>query len=127
MADRDPVDAGILDIPRTVAELPFFAAGRFPKPDLIGQCRGDQIVHIGGREFLDYVRDVSLGLSGLGMARGDRVAILSESRPEWLVADFAILAAGAVTTPIYTTLSADQVGFIVRDSRATLAVVSSTT
>jgi long-chain acyl-CoA synthetase len=124
MSGADPVAAGIPELPRTVAELPFFAAGRFPKPDLVGQCRGDRIVPIGGREFLDQVRDVSLGLTSLGMTRGDRVALLSESRPEWLVADFAILAAGAVTAPIYTTLSADQVGFILRDSGASLALVS---
>ena len=54
----------------------------------------------------------------LGMAPGDRVAILSESRPEWLLADFAILASGAVTVPIYPTLSAEQVAFILRDSEA---------
>jgi long-chain acyl-CoA synthetase len=124
MSERDPVAAEIPDVPRTVAELPFFAAGRFPKPDLIGQCRGDQVIYTGGREFLDRVRDVSLGLTALGMTRGDRVALLSESRPEWLVVDFAILAARAVTVPIYTTLSAEQIGFILRDSGATMAIVS---
>ena len=61
------------------------------------------------------------------MRAGDRVALLSESRPEWLVADFAILTAGAVTVPIYPTLSAEQVGFILRDSGASLAIVSNAT
>ena len=120
----DPVDAGIADLPPTVAQLPFFAAGRHPKPNLLGQCRGDRIELVSGRELLERVRDVSLGLSALGMERGDRVALLSESRPEWLIADFGALTAGAISAPIYATLSADQVGFILRDSGASLAVVS---
>ena len=111
--------------PRTIATLPFFASGRFPKPDLIGRCRDGNVETMSGREFVDRIRDLSLGLTGLGMTRGDRVALLAESRPEWLVADFAILMAGAVTTPIYPTLSAEQVAFILRDSDASLAIVSS--
>jgi long-chain acyl-CoA synthetase len=63
-------------------------------------------------------------LSALGMRPGDRVALLSESRPEWIFADLAVLVAGAVTTPVYPTLSADQIAFILRDSGARLAIVS---
>jgi long-chain acyl-CoA synthetase len=116
--------SGIATVPPTIAALPFFAAGRFPKPDLVGRASASGVARMSGRELLDHVRDLSLGLASLGVAPGDRVAVLSESRPEWLIADFAILAAGAVTTPIYPTLSAEQVGFILRDSRATLAIVS---
>lgn len=110
--------------PKTVAELPFFASGRFPKPDLIGQCRNGEVHYTSGRDLLPKVRDISLGLTSLGMAPGDRVAIMSESRPEWLFADFAVLAAGAVTVPVYPTLSADQTALILRDSGAVIAVVS---
>ncbi len=110
--------------PRTIAQLPFFTSGRFPKPTLIGQCRGGEVVYTSGRDLVPKVRDLSLGLQSLGMARGDRVAIVSESRPEWLFVDFAALSAGAVTVPIYPTLSPEQVGFILRDSGATIAVVS---
>ena len=123
-AHHAPADAGVPELPRTVAELPFFSSGRFPKPNLIGQCRGDEVVYTSGRELLERVRDLGLGFESLGMQRGDRVALLSESRPEWLLADFAILTAGAITAPIYTTLSTDQVAFILRDSGATLAVAS---
>jgi long-chain acyl-CoA synthetase len=52
------------------------------------------------------------------------VALLSESRPDWLFVDFAILASGGVTVPIYPTLSAEQVAYILRDSEATMVVVS---
>jgi long-chain acyl-CoA synthetase len=109
---------------RTIAELPFLSGGRFPRPDLIGQCRGDAVEYISGRDLVPRIRDLSLGLGALGMARGDRVAILAESRPEWLFADLAILTAGAVTTPIYPTLSVEQIAFILRDSGATIAIVS---
>ena len=114
------------DTPATVAQLPFFASGRHPKPDLIGRCRQGAIETVSGRDLVERVRDLSLGLGAIGMARGDRVALLAESRPEWLLADFAILAAGAVTTPIYPTLSAEQVAFILRDSEAAFAIVSNT-
>jgi long-chain acyl-CoA synthetase len=120
MADADDITT----VPPTIAQLPFFASGRFPKPDLLGRCEGDRVALLSANEFVDRIRDLGLGLAALGMARGDRVALLSESRPEWLVADFAILTAGAITVPVYPTLSSEQVGFIVRDSEATLAIVS---
>ncbi|MEO8483893.1 MAG: long-chain fatty acid--CoA ligase [Acidobacteriota bacterium] len=110
---------------RTIAELPFLSGGRFPKPDLIGQCRGDAVEYISGRDLVPRIRDISLGLSAIGMSRGDRVAILSESRPEWVFTDLAILTAGAISTPIYPTLSTEQIAFILRDSSASIVVVSS--
>jgi len=117
-------DANVPELPATIAELPFFVRGRFSKPDLVGRCTPDDVITISGRELVEQVRDLSLGLSSLGMTRGTHVAILAESRPDWLVSDLAILAAGAVTVPIYPTLSAEQVGFILRDAGATLAVAS---
>ena len=83
-------------MPPTIAQLPFFTSGRYPKPDLIGRCAGGKVEAMSARAFLDQIRDLGLGLASLGMRAGDRVALLSESRPEWLVADFAILTAGAV-------------------------------
>ncbi|HUL74610.1 MAG TPA: long-chain fatty acid--CoA ligase [Vicinamibacterales bacterium] len=112
------------DGPRTLAELPFFTSGRYPRPTLIGRAGASGITWTSGRDLVERVRDLSLGLGALGMTRGDRIAILSESRPEWLFADLAVLAAGAITTPIYPTLLADQVGAILRDSEASMAVVS---
>ena len=111
-------------IPPTLAQLPFFVSGRFPRPDLLGRCETDRIVYTSGREFFERVRDLGLGLQSLGMAAGDRVVLLAESRPDWLLADFAILTGGAATVPVYPTLSPEQVAFIVRDSGAAIAVVS---
>src|SRR5271163_1123984 len=59
-----------------------------------------------------------------GVRRGDRVAILSENRPEWSTADFAILLLGAVTVPVYSTLTPEQTAYTLHDSGASLAFVS---
>jgi long-chain acyl-CoA synthetase len=59
-----------------------------------------------------------------GIHKGDRVAILSENRPEWSIADFAILLLGAVTVPVYATLTPEQTAYTLRDSGATLIFVS---
>ena len=114
----------IASLPKSIADLPFFAAGRFPKPAMIGRCRDGRIETVSAREFADRVRDLSLGLAAIGVRPGERVAVLAESRPEWLAADFATLACGAVTVPIYPTLSADQVAFILRDSGTRVTFVS---
>src|SRR5690606_27265765 len=65
-----------------------------------------------------------LGLLTLGLARGDRMAIISESRPEWLHADLAAQTLGIVDVPVYPSLSASQTEYILRDSSAKCAVVS---
>jgi long-chain acyl-CoA synthetase len=114
----------IPSLPKSIADLPFFAAGRFPKPAMIGRCRDGQIETMSAREFADQVRDVALGLQTLGIGRNEPVALLAESRPEWLLADFATLACGAITVPIYPTLSAEQVTFILKDSGARVTFVS---
>jgi long-chain acyl-CoA synthetase len=109
---------------RTIADLPFHVMGRFPRPLSVGRCRGDQIEGLSTKELFERIRDLSLGFGALGVTPGDRVAIVSESRPEWLLSDLAILAAGAVTVPVYPTLSAAQARYILTDSAARLAVVS---
>ena len=76
-------------------------------------------------ELADRVQDACLGLKALGVADGDRVAILSENRPEWAVADYACLAARCTDVPIYPTLPARQIEYILRDSGAVVALVSS--
>jgi long-chain acyl-CoA synthetase len=70
------------------------------------------------------VEGLALGLAGMGVRRGDRVALLSENRYEWAVTDLAVLGLGAVTVPIYPTLTAQQVRHVLRDSGARIAVVS---
>lgn len=64
-------------------------------------------------------------LQGWGIHKGDRVAIVSENRPEWTIADFAILLLGAVTVPVYSTLTPEQTAYTLRDSESTVVFVSS--
>ena len=108
----------------TLADLPFHVLGRYPRPLLVAQVRHGAIVGQSTRDWFDRIRDLSLGLEALGVSRGDRVVIMSESRPEWLAADLAILTRGAVTVPVYSTLTAAQARYIVEDSGARVAIVS---
>jgi len=108
----------------TLADLPFHVLGRHPKPLLVGRCVKGEISGLSTRDWFDRLRDLSLGLAALGIAKGDRVVIMSESRPEWLLADLAILTLGAVTVPVYSTLTAAQARYIVHDAGARIAFVS---
>lgn len=69
------------------------------------------------------VRDIANGLLALGVGRGERVAILADTRHEWGLADLAIQLAGGVTTTLFTTLAPDQLGFLFEDSGARIAFV----
>jgi long-chain acyl-CoA synthetase len=112
---------------KTLADLPFHIAERFPRRALLRHCRGNGVIEISGGEFVEQIRDVSVGLRELGLAAGDRIAVIAESRPEWCVTDLAVLVAGGVTVPVYPTLTAGQVRYILNDCGAALAVVSNRT
>src|SRR5579872_902492 len=87
--------------------------------------REDGIWHsISSADLRRKVAAIAWALRGSGIRKGDRVAILSENRPEWTIADFAILLLAAVTVPVYSTLTAEQTAFTLRDSEATLVFVS---
>ncbi|MFC7725110.1 AMP-dependent synthetase/ligase [Nocardioides sp. GCM10028917] len=79
---------------------------------------GDEWSDVTAAEFLDEVQAVAKGLVAAGVELGDRVAILSKTRYEWTLLDYAIWFAGAVTVPIYETSSAEQIGWILQDSGA---------
>ena len=68
-----------------------------------------------------------MGLRALGLDRGDRTSILSENRPEWCYADLATLCAGAVDVPVYPSLPAAQILYILNDSQAKAIFVSNDT
>ncbi len=76
-------------------------------------------------ELYGRVRALADVFRGWGVGKGDRVAILSENRWEWPVTDFATLAIGAVDVPLYPTLTPEQIGYMLRDSGAKVAVLSS--
>ena len=82
-------------------------------------------VPISSAEIYRSVVGVARALESWGVRKGDRVAILSENRPEWTITDFAALALGAVTVPIYSTQTAEQTSFLLNDSGARVIAVSS--
>ena len=90
----------------------------------MGRVRASQVEGVSSKELFESVRDLSLGLSALGLSKGDRVAVISESRPEWILTDLAVTAVGGITVPVYPTLSAAQARYILSDSGARIAVVS---
>jgi long-subunit acyl-CoA synthetase (AMP-forming) len=75
------------------------------------------------QEYAALVRRVARGLIALGVQPGDAVSIVGPNRPEWALANFAAMAAGAVPAPIYPTLTAEQAGYIAAHSEAVIAVV----
>lgn len=97
------------------------AAG--PDTPLASYRDGDAFVDVSAKEFSDRVRGVARGLIASGVEPGDRVALMSSTRLEWVVADMAILSAGGVTVPIYDTSSAEQIAWIVGNSEAVLTIV----
>ena len=102
------------------------AARKYPdRPALSSKPSGSkEWVTLTYQELASQVKQVSLGLLALGIERGDRVALLSENRPEWVITDLAALAVGAVTVPVYPTLPASQVAHILADSGAKAVIVS---
>ncbi|WP_148614635.1 AMP-dependent synthetase/ligase [Nocardioides rubriscoriae] len=104
------------DVVRNAVEAPaaVVLSRRVTGPD--GTTTWDDVT---AQEFLDQVRAVAKGLVAAGVEAGDRVALISRTRWEWTLLDYAIWCAGAVTVPVYETSSAEQLEWILRDSAAT--------
>jgi long-chain acyl-CoA synthetase len=81
-------------------------------------------VPVSSEEIYRSIVGIARALESWGIGRGDRVAILSENRPEWTITDFAALALGAVTVPIYSTQTAEQTSYILNDSGVRVIAVS---
>ncbi len=109
----------------TLVELYREAFRAFPKPDAFRHKADDTWYDTSSAEAQQAIERIAAALEARGIRPGDRVAILSENRLEWALADLGILTAGAATVPIYATLVAVQARHILADSQATLALVSS--
>ena len=94
------------------------------KPALAHKPKGGTYQDISYAELGESVDAFCKGLNTLGVQKGDRIAILSENRPEWAISDFGILKAGAVNVPMFSTLTAAQVAYILNDSGAKIICVS---
>src|SRR6185295_37684 len=117
-------EAGEMAKVSSVPALCLNAALKHAKQDALNHKRGDEWVNIPAETFVERVRNVALGLAGLGIKPGDRIALLSENRPEWSIADLAILSLGAINVPIYTTQALEQIDYILSDSGARAIFIS---
>jgi long-chain acyl-CoA synthetase len=109
---------------RTLCDIFYRSVDGFRKPAHLTFKSDGVWRNISSDAFRAAVEELSLGLRELGLAKGERVAILSENRPEWAIADLATLTAGGVDVPIYATLTPAQVLYLLNDSEARLAFVS---
>src|SRR5436853_4003272 len=110
--------------PQTLNDI-FFSVGDRDESRVMMRKTTPQWASLSSRDLYKHVVGVSRALVRWGLKRGDRIAILSENRPEWAVADFACLLLGAITVPIYTTLTEEQTAHVLCDS-GTRAIFAST-
>ena len=108
-----------------VADYVYANAALHPEHPAIRIRSADGWSDVSSAAFADDVTNTARGLVAAGIETGDRVALMSRTRYEWSIADFAILAIGAVTVPIYETSSAEQVEWILADSGAKATFVES--
>jgi len=109
--------------PRTLVDI-FRNLENFQKPDLLLVKKDGAWRPVSTKEFMDRVRAVSSALESLGVKSGDRVALLSENRPEWSIVDFACQCYGAVLVPIFPTMVSEQAEYLLRDSGSVVAFCS---
>src|SRR4051812_47986867 len=103
----------------------FFAAVERNLDEMMLHREAGKWLPISSREFAECVARIARLLHSWGIQPGDRIAILSENRPEWPICDLSSLLLGAVTVPLYTTLTADQTAFALNDSGCRAIFVSS--
>ena len=116
--------SGFEKLPQTIPHFCFESFRRNDKQDALAYKAGDIWKHLSGTEVIERVKRIAAGLASLGVKAGDRVAIISENRPEWSFVDLAILSLRAVNVPIYTTQAVEQIRFILENSGAKILFIS---
>jgi long-chain acyl-CoA synthetase len=109
----------------TLTEL-FLVAAEHSLPECVLHRVGGTYQAVSTADLVDRVRRLAKALRGLGVGRGDRVALMAENGPHWPVVDFATLCIGAVTVPIYPTLLPDQSAYIAHDCGAKVVFAETT-
>ncbi len=110
--------------PGTLNQLFFDAVARYDKPDALQAKVGGRYEPISHATLFSRVRHAALGLAELGVRHGDRVALLSENRPEWAIADYACLTSGVIDVPIYPNETPEAAAYIINNSGAVAVFVS---
>ena len=114
-------------IPHTVPHFCLESFKHHEKLDALNRRVKDAWEAISGEAIIEKVKHIALGLADLGIEAGDRVAIISENRPEWSLTDLAILSLRAVNVPIYTTQAVEQIRYILEDSGSKMLFISGKT
>ena len=115
---------GFENIPQTIPHFCMESFRRNNKPAALAYKLGDTWHRLSGTEAIERIKRIAIGLSNLGVKAGDRIAIISENRPEWSLVDLAILSLRAVNVPIYTTQAVEQIRYILENSGAKMLCVS---
>lgn len=108
----------------TIPRIFFGAIDQRPTDRAMLHRRGSEWVPISTHEVARKVEQLAAALAMLGVRRGERVALISENRPEWAITDYALLGLGIIHVPIYATLPANQVAYILNDCAASAILVS---
>lgn len=109
----------------TLSQMFLHLTASYPKDALLLSKKEGRYVPISTAEFRERVKCLALGLRGLGLTAGDKVVLLAENGPNWVIADYATLCLGGIVVPIYTSLVPEQIKYIINDSDAKLVIVSS--
>ncbi|OAR26674.1 long-chain fatty acid--CoA ligase [Streptomyces sp. ERV7] len=120
-----PLAAG--PVTGSVADIPFANAAETPDAVALRRRRGGRWQPVTAAAFAREVADTAKGLMAAGLEPGGRVALMSRTRYEWAVLDFAIWAAGGVSVPVYATSSTEQIDWILGDSGSRMLIVESGT
>ncbi|MGI8669220.1 MAG: AMP-dependent synthetase/ligase [Aridibacter sp.] len=115
---------GFENLPQTLPHYCIESFKRYKKPDALNYKANGSWMHISGEAVIEKIKRIALGLADLGVKAGDKVAIISENRPEWSLTDLAILSLRAVNVPIYTTQAVEQIRYILEDSGSKMLFVS---
>ncbi len=115
---------GFENLPQTIPHFCFESWRRHNKTDALSHKVRDVWESFSGEAVIEKIKHIALGLADLGVKAGDRVAIISENRPEWSLTDLAILSLRAVNVPIYTTQAVEQIRYILEDSGAKILCIS---
>ena len=110
--------------PGTLNQLFFDVLEKHARPDAYQVRVNGKYEPIAHATVRDRVRRIALGLTSIGAVRGDRIAILSENRPEWAFADWACLTIGLTDVTVYPTLPPDQIAHILKDSGSSAIFVA---
>ena len=108
--------------PTRVFDLLAYQAAHFPQADALAAKVGGTWVQTSTEQFLAQARGLARGLAALGLQPKDRVAIISANRPEWVIADYGIQMAGAISVPLYPTITPEDYRFIFQDSGTKLVL-----